>query len=182
MIRVGAARAPGMSAADVDEEMFGVSDAPPYVARPDDRRLRCTLKLGRRAAQAVFRPERGIVERDRASAAAWIRSLPTIEGADDQQLLAVAGQLPPKFEEMMARLLSVSTLAGITRAMLEQPTSGFDDSSVVKRLTAGLGTIESAEPVFELWNIGRLVNDSSMATGTVRSRCRRSGYPTGALS
>ncbi len=164
MMRVGAARAPGLSAADVDEQMFGVSDAPPYVARADDRSLRCTLKLGRRTAQALFRPDRGIVDRDRANAAAWIKSLPTIDGADDRQLIAIAQALPPKFEEMMARLLSVSALAGMARAVLEQLTSGFNDPAVVNRLTAGLGTIESAEPAVELWKIGRLVSGSAALT------------------
>ena len=164
MMRVGAARAPGMSAADVDEQMFGVSDAPAYVARPDDRSLRCTLKPGRRTARALFRPARGVAERDRASAAAWITSLSKLAEASDQELVDIARALPPRFEEMMARLLYVSALAGFSRAVHEQLTRSFDDPDVVNQLTAGLGTIESAEPAFELWKISRLVSDSAALT------------------
>jgi pyruvate,water dikinase len=164
MTRVGAARAPGMTVADVDEQMFGLSDAPPYVPRPDDRSLRCTMRLARKTGRALLLPDRGIVERDRRGAAAWIAGLPSIHGASDEQLIEIARRLPPKFEEMMARLLLVSAFAGISRATLERLTSGSTDPSLVNRLTAGLGTIESAEPAFALWTMGRMVAGSATLT------------------
>lgn len=157
MMRVSAFRAPGMTIADVDQQLFGLSDAPPYVARRDDRSMRCTVRLGNSSTWSILRPDRGIVERDRAAAAAWIASLPPITGADDDQLIEIAKRLPPKFEEMMERLLRVSMFASVSRAVLERLTDGFVDASLVNRLTAGLGTIESAEPAFGLWRLGRTV-------------------------
>ena len=161
MTRVAAARAPGMTVGDIDTQMFGLSDAPPYVPRPDDRSVRCTLRLGRKTAAGLLRPDRAFVERDRWRAAAWIASLPTIDGANDAQLIDVASHLPPKFEEMMAHLVLVSAYAGISRSLLEKLTDGFGDRSLVNHLTVGLGTIESAEPAFALWELGRHVASSA---------------------
>ncbi len=164
MMRVSAFRAPGMTVADVDQQLFGLSDAPPYVARRDDRSLRCTVRLGNSSARSLLRPDRGVVERDRSAAAAWIAALPPIATADDDQLIEIARRLPEKFEEMMERLLRVSMFASVSRAVLERLTDGFGDPSLVNRLTAGLGTIESAEPAFGLWRLGRMVADSPVLT------------------
>ena len=168
-----------MTVADIDEQMFGLSDAPPYVSRADDRSLRCTLRLGRKTARALLRPDREMIERDRGAAAAWIAALPALEGAaDDEQLIEIARRLPPKFEVMMSHLLLASAFAGISRAMIERLTAGFDDVSLVNRLTAGLGTIESAEPAFALWRLGRVVAGSTHPDGGVRRGRRRARVAT----
>ena len=132
-------------------------------SRPDDRSLRCTLRLGRKTAWALLRPDRDLVDRDRRAAQAWIATLPAIQGAHDEQLVEIARRLPPKFEEMMSRLV-VSAFAGITRSTLDRLTSSFEDPSLVNRLTAGLGTIESAEPASALWELGRAVASSEALT------------------
>ena len=185
MMRVGAARAPGMTVADVDEQVFGLSDAPAYTARPDDRSLRCTLRLGRKTAWALLRPDRGLVDRDRRAAQAWIATLPAIQGAHDEQLVEIARRLPPKFEEMMSRLLLVSAFAGITRSTLDRLTSSFDDPSLVNRLTAGLGTIESAEPASALWELGRAVaalRGADRASSTTVSTASSRGFAADPLA
>ncbi len=164
MFRVGAARAPGLTVADIDVQMFGLSDAPPHVARPDDRNLRCTLRLARKTMSALLRPDRGLVERSRAAAESWIASLPPLAGADDAQLIETAHRLAPKFEEMMGQLLRVSSYAGISRTIIERLTEGWNDIGLVNRLTAGLGTIESAEPAMALWQLGRIAANSPELT------------------
>ena len=164
LTRVGAARTPGMTVRDLDEQMFGLSDAPPHVARPDDKSVRCTARLGWHIGRAILRPDVGLVERDRAAAKAWIAGLRTIDIASDHQLLDIARKLPAKFEEMMAHLLRTSMFAGVTRSGLERLAEKVGDPSIVNRLTAGLGNIESAEPAFALWKLARTVNDDPNLT------------------
>ena len=164
LTRVGAARTPGMTIRDLDEQMFGLSDAPPHVARPDEKSVRCTARLGWHLGRAILRPDVGLVERDRASASAWIAGLPTIDMASDNQLLDIARKLPAKFEEMMAHLLRTSMFAGVTRSGLERLTEQIGDPSIVNRLTAGLGNIESAEPAFALWQLARAVRNDPHLT------------------
>ena len=164
LTRVGAARTPGMTVRDLDEQMFGLSDAPPHVVGADDKSVSCTARLGWHIGRAILRPDVGLVERDRAAAKTWIAGHHTIDVASDNQLLDIARKLPAKFEEMMAHLLRTSMFAGVTRSGLERLTEKTCDPSIVNRLTAGLGNIESAEPAFALWQLARTVNDDPNLT------------------
>ena len=48
--------------------------------------------------------------------------------------------------------------------MLERSVAGLDEPGLENRLTAGLGTVESAEPAQELWRLGRMVAASEALT------------------
>jgi len=58
---------------------------------------------------------------------------------------------------MMRHLLLASSAAGISRSMLERVVASLHEPGLENRLTAGLGTVESAQPAQELWPLGRMV-------------------------
>ena len=64
----------------------------------------------------------------------------------------------------MYELLRASTGAGVGRSLLERAGSRQGGDDLVNQLTAGLGTIESAEPAGDLWRLGRLVAASPALT------------------
>ena len=48
--------------------------------------------------------------------------------------------------------------------MLERTVASLGDAGLENRLTAGLGTIESAEPPRDVWQLGRLVAGDATLT------------------
>ena len=60
----------------------------------------------------------------------------------------------------MSHLLLVERLRRDLALHARAADGAFDDVSLVNRLTAGLGTIESAEPASALWRLGRAVAGS----------------------
>ncbi len=190
--RVASARVPGLSAADIDREMFGLSDAPPPVRQRGDRDLRGSARAARQMTRALFRPRSAAAPATaaRAEVAAWRAALPPIESSDQETLIDLAAGVSPWVERMMYHLLFVSAFSGLTRSTVERLVARFDEPGLVNTLSAGLGTIESARPANELWRLGRLVaasptltalfdDDSPGLSTRVRAERRAEGFNAG---
>ena len=155
--RAVASRTPGLTVDMVDEQMFGLSSAPRHVRQKGEfefRAVRRTMVMMR----TVFRradPEP--LERDQREIAAYAAAQPSPVSATVDELLATAASVGPWAQRMMDHLLTRSALAGLSRSLLERLVARIGGTDLVNRLTAGLGTIESAEPANDLWRLGRTV-------------------------
>ena len=157
LARSAVARTPGLTVDVIDRQMFGLSGAPPYRRGPGDRDLRLTLRASRKMGRAILRPNGERLASIRQDVADYVSRAPSVGTASDELLLQLVGALGPFLERMMNELLVASAFAGIGRSMLERLVADSGGDGVVNRLTAGLGTIESAEPAVELWKLSRLV-------------------------
>lgn len=160
VFRLMGVRTPGMSPEMTDEQGFGVSDAPPYRRMPGDRSVGASLRLSRWAVRTMRRPNTGQTDEARVRADAWVASLPDTQVASDSELLALVPSFTARIAEFFVPLGNATAIAGVGRGALEQMLrrgTGVDPTLLVNRLTAGLGTIESALPAKRLWRIGRMV-------------------------
>ena len=160
VFRLMGVRTPGMSPEMTDEQGFGVSDAPPYCRMPGDRSVGASLRLSRWAVRTMRRPNTGQADEARVRADAWVASLPDTQFASDSELLALVPSFTARIAEFFVPLGNATAIAGVGRGALEQMLrrgTGGDPTLLVNRLTAGLGTIESALPAKRLWQIGRMV-------------------------
>ena len=160
VFRLMGVRTPGMSPEMTDEQGFGVSDAPPYCRMPGDRSVGASLRLSRWAVRTMRRPNTGQADEARVRADAWVASLPDTQVASDSELLALVPSFTARIAEFFVPLGNATAIAGVGRGALEQMLrrgTGGDPTLLVNRLTAGLGTIESALPAKRLWQIGRMV-------------------------
>jgi rifampicin phosphotransferase len=157
MTRAVASRTPGLTVDMVDNQMFGLSDAPPHVRQKGEIDLRAvarTMSLMR----SIFRQPSDVpVVKDQREISAYSAAQPAPSTATVEELLATAFSVGPWAERMMHNLLHRSALAGMSRSLLERLVAKLGDADLVNRLTAGLGTIESAEPAHDLWRLGRTV-------------------------
>ena len=144
--RTAVARSPGLTIELVDEQMFGLNGAPPHTRGKGERDPRAAARRSRAFARSMRRPDDSRLRNDQADIAAYVRAQPDITSASDAALVAIARTMPPWAERMMHHLLSASSAAGISRSLLERIVSSLDEPGLENRLTAGLGTIESAEP------------------------------------
>lgn len=157
--RLMGVRTPGMSTGDVDVQMFGTSDAPPYVRQRGDRSAIATLRLGRFMVRSIRGVDLDALDAERAEVESWLARLPDPETASDEELLDVIDATPRWFAAHMRSLLYASAVAGVLSALLERigARRARDDPGVVIRLTSGIGGIETTRPSVYLWQLGRLV-------------------------
>ena len=166
MVRVACERVPGMSADDADRQMAGVTDeAPPHRSHPDDRDWRTSVRGLRSIARALWRPDICEVDQARLDTDRWRSTLPAPSSRSDEELVALVRSYPPRFARGMELLLTYSGLAGAAAAMTEQLVERTDSPlGTVQAISAGLGTIDSAQPAFSLWRLGRQVAASPELT------------------
>jgi rifampicin phosphotransferase len=164
MARSAVARMPGVTTDMVDRQMFGLSGAPAHRRGPGDRSVRAALRGLRFMFGLMLRPDLGRLDRTRQFADDGLAQLPEVAHATDAELVEIMRGVETFGERMMYELIRASAGAGVGRSMLERLVAEQGGDELVNRLTGGLGTIESAEPAFDLWRLGRIAAGSSMVT------------------
>jgi phosphohistidine swiveling domain-containing protein len=156
--RLAGARSPGLTPDAIDTQLYGTYGAPPYVRRPGDRSLIATARILRGLVRTLRNPDVGYVDDVMRDAVGWIAALPDIAATSDRALLDLVPTFPARIERLFVALLRASTMSGTGRGIAEELLKrGGNGTQLVNRLTAGLGTIESALPARRLWDLGRLV-------------------------
>jgi pyruvate,water dikinase len=91
-------------------------------------------------------------------AVGWLATLPDPATASDRTLLDLVPTFSARIEQLFVVLLRASSAAGVGRGIAEEllKRGRSDSTQLVNRLTAGLGTIDSARPAQLLWDLGRL--------------------------
>ena len=90
LARTAVARAPGLTVEMLDQQMFGLSDAPPHRRGPGERDLGAAWRTTRFMVAALRRPDDAPLRRDRADVAAYVASTPDLATATTDTLLGVA--------------------------------------------------------------------------------------------
>lgn len=157
LARSATARIPGLTVDMVDQQMFGLSDAPAHRRGPGDRSVAATVRAMKGMAVGILRPDTRRVTDAQAQVGAFVATAPQVASATNAELLAVPAAVAVHLENMMHDLVTASAFAGVSRSMVERLVAELGGDGLVNRLTAGLGTIESAEPAFDLWRLGRVV-------------------------
>jgi pyruvate,water dikinase len=167
LMRVGSARVPGMSADDADRQVAGLSDdAPAHRTQPGDRSLKATIKGSRVVGSRLLRPDISEVDDARAATDRWRTQLPDPTTRSDAELIELVRSYPPRFSNGMRLLLLTSGFAAASGSAMEQFAERVDaPPGSATALTAGLGTIDSSSPAFQLWDLGRKVSASPTLSG-----------------
>ncbi len=168
LARTLVARTPGMSVDLIDRQMYGLSDAPPHQRVPGERSVVASIRTIRSLGWGLIRFDRDRLARDQLDIAAYVASTPDVATASDEELLAVPVGVRPFLGRMMHDLMLASSFAGIGRSMLESLVVRVGDDGLVNRLTAGVGSIESARPALDLWDLGRAVQRDPRTDRVVR--------------
>ena len=156
-IRVFAVRTPGIKVADMDALFFGESEAPPYRPRPGDRSSIASLRiartiLGTLSAKAV--PE---LDDDKARVRSWLATLPDVNTASDAELLAVTDSFRPLFRHLYRRHILTTFRVFVGSGVLAQICEKkLGDPTLLAPLLSGIGSVESAEPSWAMWRLGRM--------------------------
>jgi phosphohistidine swiveling domain-containing protein len=150
-------RAPGMKPEDVDTQMWGTNDAPPYTRQRGDRNVRASLRLTRFMVRTLRGPDFGWLHAERAAVRAWAASRPAPASASNAELLATVEEGGAWFAPLMRSLVLASAYGGAAAAVLER-LAAKADVEVRARTSVGVGDVDSAGPAGALWGLAQIVN------------------------
>ena len=161
-IRVLAVRTPGLTVADMDRQFFGESDAPPYVGQSGDKNMRASLNIGRTLLATLNTKALPELEADKARVARYLASLPTdLTVVDEAKLHDILREFRPRFRTLFAHHILTTFQATIGPGLLAQICEGkLGDATLVNKLLAGIGSVESAAPSAAMWDLSRLPTGS----------------------
>ena len=160
--RLMGARAPGMKPQDVDQQLFGTNDAPPYRRQKGDRNLRASARLMRFMLGTLKRPDFSWLQHERSETHAWVAAQPQPASASNEELFATVQAGAERFAPLMRSLLLASASNGGPAAIVDRLAARVDVELKAKT-AVGVGGVESAEPARELWRLARLDADGSDA-------------------
>ena len=167
-MRLFGVRMPGMTPADADEQVMGeVTDLPPYQPAKGDRNLVASLALSRHVARLLRSPDLPSLDEARDDAHAWLKSMPDLGSAADEQLLSWLQTYPPRQAASMKRLLQFSAVAGAPRGLLDRLLArpGIPPG-LANRIVSGTGDVDSAQLARRLWALGRVVATDAALSST----------------
>ncbi len=163
--RLMGARTPGMTAADMDAAYFGTDNSlPPHVPRPLDDdpaiRQRCADKM----TWFLTRTEIPEVDEQQREVDAMVAARPDLTAQPEAALVARMREMKPWFHRIFVTHAMVSSGAGMTMGALTGLAAAFGRPGLDLDVSSGLGGVDSAEPSFRLWHMGRLVAGSAALT------------------
>jgi pyruvate,water dikinase len=154
--RIVAVRTPGLTPADMDRSIFGESDAPPYRPAPGDRSPIATARVLRTVARTLFGRGLADLDADRVMVDAWLARQPDPATATDAQLRRTIDEHRSMFRQLFGRHIHTTFRGTIpTGVLTELCTDRLDDPGLVVRLLGGIGEVDSAEPLVDLWKLAR---------------------------
>ncbi|MEA3056290.1 MAG: rifampicin phosphotransferase, partial [Actinomycetota bacterium] len=162
--RVFARRMPGARLGDIDQQLLGSFDAPPYRAQHGDRSVRRSLRLVAGLPATILRRKPLDLDATRRATMAWRRDLPAVP--TDDELVSIVATYDERFEPLIRGLVEVTLGAALPTSLLERLSRRAElaEPGLLVRALSGLGTIETAAPAMALWWLGRRARASDAIT------------------
>jgi pyruvate,water dikinase len=160
-VRMSGVRMPGGSVEAIDFSFFGGHpDTPPYAAQPQDESPKCTAALTERLGWIMSVSSWPELEQDADAANEACRNRPDFSSLNDEGLVARARSIVPLGRRLYAHHVWSGLSAGIAHSAATAVLTGLQRPELLTELIAGLGVIESAQPVLALWDLSRQVRES----------------------
>ena len=100
------------------------------------------------------------LEGDKTRVRAWVDTLPDGDTAPDAELLDVVTGFRPLFRELYRRHILTSFQVFVGSGILAQICERkLGDPTLLSTLLSGIGSVESAEPSWAMWRLGRMAAD-----------------------
>jgi phosphohistidine swiveling domain-containing protein len=163
-IRLLGVRVPGSSVKAIDKQFLGEVHAPPYMERPGDRNLLCSLKLLWQTERTLRTRRPKVIEAMRQRSAAWVEAYPG-DDAPDEALSDYICRYQAEHEYLFGRHILVTFRATVAVGVIAALCAlKVRDPGLTLDLLSGIDGVESAEPARIMWKLGRLVAASPELT------------------
>lgn len=163
--RIWAERTPGMSAAMIDAAYFGGHpDVPVYVAEPWHQNPETTEKMVEWLGWVMGSMDQSELEADRVLAHRIRDERPDLSTLTDAELLDRAVSMRPICRPLFNQHINQSGAASIGPGALGAICAAVGRPQDTLGLMSGLGGVDSAAPTYAMWDLSRIVRNSSALT------------------
>jgi pyruvate,water dikinase len=162
LIRLFGERAPGLSAAAMDEQFFGTQPGiPPYEEQPGDVDLGKTERIGQTFGWALTTEDLPELIDDQIATRRLRDERPDLSAMSDRELAdRYFTLMDAHFRDLFAHHIFMSYMATLPVGILTAMAAAVGDPSLMMRLIGGLGEVDSAAPSMTMWDMGRVVSSS----------------------
>lgn len=163
--RMIAIRTPGTTIEKSDATYYGSEhEAPKYIPNKKDKSILASLKILKYGWRMLHTHDLPILQQDRTLVTQWQSRLPEILNSSDEKLVEAMREIMEPASLLFTHHLDITGQAGGAVQLLSTICEErLGDRSIALTLLGGLGDIDSAEPSYVLWELGRMVaNDDAL--------------------
>ncbi|MFM7537875.1 MAG: PEP-utilizing enzyme [Acidimicrobiales bacterium] len=151
----------GAGAAAIDAAFFGNRpDTPPYVAHPEDDSPEAGARIGAQMGWVMSATDWPELDAHKAQADGARATRPDVSALSDADLVARARSMTPLLRAFFDDHVLSSSNTAVGPTILGQITAGLDPTLMI-RLIASSGDVDSALPSYAMWDLSRLVRSSA---------------------
>ena len=161
--RMIAIRTPGTTIEKSDATYYGSEhEAPEYIPNKHDKSLIASIRILRYGWKMLHTSELTVLDQDRNLVSQWQSRLPEILDSPDEVLVEAMREIMEPANLLFTHHLDITGQAGGAVQLLSTICEErLGDRSIALTLLGGLGDVDSAEPSFVLWDLGRMVAQNS---------------------
>ena len=161
--RMIAIRTPGTTIEKSDATYYGSEhEAPEYIPNKHDKSLIASIRILRYGWKMLHTSELTVLDQDRNLVSQWRSRLPEILDSPDEVLVEAMREIMEPANLLFTHHLDITGQAGGAVQLLSTICEErLGDRSIALTLLGGLGDVDSAEPSFVLWDLGRMVAQNS---------------------
>jgi phosphohistidine swiveling domain-containing protein len=164
-IRLFAVRTPGLTVDDMDRQLFGESEAPPYRRRPGDRSPMASVRVAGTLLRTLRAKALPALDQDRQDVIRWLNRQPEVITASDSELIGVIRGFQPMFRRLFDHHIMTTFQSMVGPGLVQKlTTEKLGDPTLMVSLLGGIGSVDSAEPSVALWDLGRMVAEDPALT------------------
>ena len=157
--RMIAIRTPGTTIEKSDATYYGSEhEAPEYIPNKQDKSIIASLRILRYGWKMLHTSDLPVLDQDRNLVSQWQSRLPGILDSSNDVLVAAMREIMEPANLLFTHHLDITGQAGGAVQLLSTICEErLGDRSIALTLLGGLGDVDSAEPSYVLWELGRMV-------------------------
>jgi rifampicin phosphotransferase len=168
--RIFGVRTPGLSAEIIDATYFGGHpDVPPYIPQEGDENPVCSERLAAFLGGIFTTESLPQLVDDQAHAQRVRDGRGDLSSLTDAELVTRARSLLPDLRRMFDQHIIMTASAGTAPQPIVGIAEAIGDPSIVMRLSAGVGDVDSAAPSWAMWELSRAANADAAVTAIFNS-------------
>ncbi|MCH1512777.1 MAG: PEP-utilizing enzyme [Acidimicrobiales bacterium] len=163
--RLMGSRSSGMTPEMVDMGFFGSSSTlPPYQPNSKDEDPAVIARVDALMFSWMTTSEFPKVTEHAVKIEQVVKDRPDLSSVEDNDLVQRMRDMMPLFAEIFSTHSEVSAAASVTMGAITGLALGLGKPGLDLRIAGGLGGVASAEPSFAMWDLSRIVRNSSSLT------------------
>ena len=163
--RILGVRTPGLTPEQIDYSLWGeMPGVPPYEAVDGDEDPARTEAIQATLGWIFSCSALADLDADRAGAADLRAARPDFAPMSDQEMVAWYRSMLPELRRLFTTHLFMTYCATVPLGVIQGVCTAIGDPTLAMTLIGGIGSVDSADPTYAFWELGRTVRASSALT------------------